>query len=57
MRDYAIETYPSAFIEFGLLKEEFINLTFAEYQDVGGTIYSGVYSGLYFLMNTKIIPA
>lgn len=34
MRDYAIETYPSAFVEFGLSKEEFINLTFAEYQDM-----------------------
>ena len=34
MRDYAIETYPSAYVEFGLTKEEFINLTFAEYQDM-----------------------
>lgn len=34
MREYAIETYPSAYVEFGLTKEEFINLTFAEYQDM-----------------------
>ena len=34
MRDYVLETYPSAYVEFGLSKEEFINLTFAEYQDM-----------------------
>lgn len=34
MRDYVLETYPSAFVEFGLTKEEFIDLTFAEYQDM-----------------------
>lgn len=34
MRDYVLETYPSAYVEFGLSKEDFINLTFAEYQDM-----------------------
>lgn len=34
MIDYVNDTYPSAYVEFGLTKEEFIDLTFAEYQEM-----------------------
>lgn len=34
MLEYCNENYPNALISFGLSKEEFTNLTFAEYQDM-----------------------